>query len=341
MAAGDDPIVLISPVVPTSVYQNLENEVKKGQVNAAMLVDQSYAQTAYNLKTSINTDLGKKSLSVFVKFGESATASGGQMNQVELFPLPGPSLGLSIDAIEYNTVKQDIEVTYSNTGNALEYVQPSMQVLVDGSPVGTVGDEQPFTVQKGQKVGRGYPIKIDQGNVSAKITAYFGSSKKSFENGIQVMMNAGRVQFIDSSSLNITSFNRDKSTDDLFVTFTNTGNVSEYFKAGASVEMNGSSTTINDDNTYQLAPGEGRMVKFPGVAKIGSNITASAQYGARAAFLDKSVQGQYAAQEAPADLLMPIVVIVLVILAVAAAFFFMGKKNEAAGEPKKAAKKKN
>ena len=35
------------------------------------------------------------------------------------------------------------------------------------------------------------------------------------------------------------------------------------------------------------------MVKFPGVAKIGSNITASAQYGSRAAFLEKSVQGQY------------------------------------------------
>ena len=86
MAAGDDPVLLISQIVPDTVYQYIKGEVANGQVIAAMLVDQSYAQTAYNLKTSINNDLGKKVLSIFVKFGESITSAGGQMNQVEAVP---------------------------------------------------------------------------------------------------------------------------------------------------------------------------------------------------------------------------------------------------------------
>jgi len=296
-AAGDNPVVLISPVIPTSVYQYIKDKVSKGQVTVAMLVDQEYAQTAYNLKTSINTELGSKALSVLVKIGEGAPGSG-DLPQVALFPLPGPALGLNIDKVEYNTLTQELDVTYANTGNALEYVKPSMVVLVDGQQAGTVGDEQPFTVDKGQKTGRSYPIKIENGEVSANITAYFGSSKKSFENGIQVLMNAGKVQFIDTSVLEIKEFTTDATTDDLFVTYANIGNVSAYFRAGAAIEMNGSATTIKDDNTYQLAPGAGRIVKFPGIAKTGSRINASADYGAREAFLDKRVEKAYATKEA-------------------------------------------
>src|SRR5208283_1626511 len=338
MAAGNDPIVLISPVIPDSVYQYIKGKVASGQIVAAMLVDQSYAQTSYNLKTSINNDLGKNnSLSVSVKFGESITSTGGQMNQVALFPLPGPSFGLTISAIDYNTVKQQLEVTYSNTGNALEYVQPSMQVFDDGALAGTVGDEQPFSIPAGQELGRDYPIKIQQGNVSANITAYFGSSKKTFQKGIQVMMDAGNVQFVDSSVLNITQFNRDSDTDDLFVTYANIGNVTLYFTAAATIQANGTTTTINDDNTYQLAPGQGHMVKFPGIATIGSNITASADYGSRQAFLEKSVAEEYTPQEAAGGNTLLIAGIVIVILAVIAAAYFLLRKKE---EPKKEKKKK-
>ncbi len=340
MATGNDPIILISPVIPDSVYQYIKAKVASGQIIAAMLVDQSYAQTAYNLKTSINKDLGKsnETLSVFVKFGESITSAGGQMNQVALFPLPGPTFGLSISAIDYNTVKQQLEVTYSNTGNALEYVQPSMQVFDDGAMVGTVGDEQPFSIPAGQELGRDYPIKIQEGKVSANITAYFGSSKKTFQNGIQVMMDAGSVQYVDSSQLNITQFTRDSDTDDLLVTYANTGNVTLYFTAAATIDANGTSTTINDDNNYQLAPGEGHMVKFPGIATMGSTITASANYGSRQAFLEKSVQAEYTPQETGNSTLLIAGVVIIILVVIAAAFFFLRKKEKPESKKEKTKK---
>ncbi len=330
IAAGDDPVLLISPVVPTSVYQYLEKKVSGGQISAAMLVDQSYAQTAYNLKTSINKDLGSDKLSVFVKFGQT-TGSGG-MGQVELFPLPGPTLGLDIDAVQYDTQSQELEVTYNNTGNALEYVKSSIMVYADGAYTATVGDQQPFPVEAGQVFGVAYPVTIQSGKVTANITTYFGSSKLSFENGIQTMRDAGNVQFNDTSQLGISGFNKDQVTDDLYVTFTNTGDVTDYFTASATIVANGTSTTINDGNTYTLAPAQGKMVKFPGIATDGVNITASADYGARQAFLDKTVQKEYVPEAAAAaaagidPVLVGSVFIILVILV--ALYLFFNKSKE-------------
>jgi hypothetical protein len=333
-AAGEDPVVLISPVIPVSVYQYIKAKVSSGQVSVAMLVDQEYAQTAYDLKTSINNELGTKALTVLVKIGE-ATAGTTGLSQVGLFPLPGPALGLSVDTVEYDTQKQALEVTYDNTGNALEYVKSSILVFADGAYVATVGDDQPFALGKGKKVGVSYPVKIDNGAVSANITSYFGSSKKSQETGIQVLLSAGRVQFTDASLLDITAFNRDQATDDLFVTFSNTGNVTDYFTAGATIVANGTSTSISDDNTYKLAPGEGKMIKFPGIAKSGSKITATADYGAREAFLSKNVKKEYVpeAQAAAAggDILPLLAGAVFVILVVAGVLFFLrgkGKDNK-------------
>jgi hypothetical protein len=332
MAAGDDPVLLISPVVPDSVYQYLENKVSTGQISAAMLVDQSYAQTAYNLKTSINKDLGSDKLSVFVKFGQS-TGSGG-LGQVELFPLPGPTLGLDIDAVQYDTRGQELEVTYNNTGNALEYVKSSIMVYADGAYTATVGDQQPIPIEAGQVFGVSYPVTITSGAVTANITTYFGSSKLSFENGIQTMRDAGDVQFNDTSLLGITGFDKDQATDDLFVTYTNTGNVTEYFTASATIVSNGTSTIINDDNTYTLPPAQGKMVKFPGIATDGVNITASAEYGARQAFLDKTVQKEYVPGQAAAGatgidpVLLGGAFIILVIIVALYLFFRKGKETK-------------
>jgi hypothetical protein len=296
IASGEDPVVLISPIIPTAVRDYIKSQVVSGQIKVAMIVDQSFSQTAYDLKTAINNEVGSKALSVFVKMGQG---TDGQMKPVEFFPLPGPEVGLSIRKAEYNQDGKSLEITYENTGNALEYVQSSVRVYVDGSYIGSVGDEEPFPVERGRQLGKAYPLDIQSGQISANITSFFGSSKKSREAGIQVVMDAGRVQFTDTSSLSIPEFTHDQETDDLIVSFSNNGSAAVYFRPYAIVSRNGTKTTIKDENTYQLAESEGRMVKFPGVAKSGSSVLAGAEYGSREAFLDKTVEKEYVAQAEP------------------------------------------
>ncbi len=319
------------PVIPPSVYDYIKQKVSSGQVKVAMIVDQDYAQTAYNLKTSINNDLGTKALSVLVKFGESTTSGSGVM-PVPLFPLPGPVLGLTIDSVQYNGAAKELEVTYADTGNAMEYARSNIVVFADGAYVATVGDQETFPIEQGKKAGRSYPVDIQSGDVTVNITSYYGSSKKSYENGIQSIMNAGRVQFTDASALGITEFDRDSGSNDFFVTFKNTGNVTDYFRAGADVTVNGTTTTIMDDNVYNLTPSQGRIVKFPGIAKPGAKIVASADYGAREAFLDKKVQKEYSAEaKADSNILMLLGGIILIAILAAAAYFAYKKMKGGKG----------
>lgn len=320
IAAGDDPVILISPLIPTVVKDYIKQKAMAGQIQVAMIVDDSYAQTAYDLKESINQEAGSKVFSVFVKMGEGTGGSEGQVNPVELFLLPGPSLGLKLAKAEYNPTDKKLEITYENTGNALEYVQSSILVLVDGAYVATVGDEEPFALERGKKYGMAYPLDVENGQININATSYFGSSRKSREGGIVTVMDAGRVDFVDTSVLVISEFTHDTATNDLMVSFANNGSVTAYFQPYAVVDMNGTKTTVKDESTYQLGAGEGRMIRFPGIVKSGSSIVTGAQYGAREAFLGKKLEKEFVPQaqkdELPITMFILGAIIILLLLAV-------------------------
>ncbi|MFZ5500717.1 MAG: hypothetical protein ACOY58_02235 [Candidatus Micrarchaeota archaeon] len=320
IASGDDPVILISPLIPSAVRDYIEQQALSGQLPVLLIVDETYTQTAYDLKESINEDAGRKAVTVFVKMGEGTSGAGSDINPVEMFPLPVPTVGLQIEKAEYNQDSGELEITYKNTGNALEYVESRILVYVDGAYAATLGDEEPFPVEREGKAGMAYQLEVEEGQITANITAYFGSSKKSRESGIRVMMDAGRVDFTDSSSLSIADFTHDRESNDLLVSFANNGSASLYFRPYAVIDMNGTRTTIKDDNTYTLGSSEGHIVKFPGIVKSGAVITAGADYGEREAFMDNKVEREYVPEpQGGMDMLLILAVVgVLVVLALLA-----------------------
>lgn len=326
IAVADTPVILISPLIPQPTYDFIKANAASGRVPIALVVDQEYAQTAYNLKESINRELGAEALHVFVKVGEGSSDSGSQMASVDFFPLPGPRFGLGIARAEYNKATKELEVTYENTGNALEYVKGRIIVFVDGSQAAVVGDEEAFALARGWQVGRSYPVEIEEGQITANITALFGSSKKSLENGINTVVGAGTVEVTDDSSLNITGFRLDKQTMDLYVTFSNSGGSPVYFSSYISAIVNGRVTKLEDEQVYLLSVGEDRVLRFPGIAKEGAAVTAGAKYGSREAFLEKTVEKEYTPESGPDIALMGAGILALVILLAAAYFLFVKKK---------------
>ncbi len=322
MAAADTPVVLISPIIPDATYDFLNGNAASGRVPVVLVVDQLYAQTAYDLKTSVNNDAGSEVLHVLVKLGEGSDVSGSQMRPVEFFPLPGPVVGLEIAATSYNRATGELEVIYRNSGNAQEFVKSTIAVYVDGTRAGTVGDAEAFTLEKGQSLGRKYAIAVEDGLIMANITALFGSSKKSFENGIQVMMESGRVEFVDQSALGITDFTADG--EDLYVTFSNMGDVNVFFMPYVVLTVEGRTTKLDDDQLYELLTGESRMVKFPGILDGSESVLAGASYGSREAFLEKAIEEEYVPSGDDPMLLIIGVVVLAVILG--AAYFLTRKK---------------
>lgn len=293
IAKGDDPVMLVSQVITPHVYTYVKQKAVEGQVRVLLVVDSDYVQPIYNMKTSINSELRSTVLHAFAKIGESTTAAGGQMGPVELFPLPGPILGLSITKVEYNTHSKALEVTYENTGNGIEYVKSQIKVLVDGSIYTTVGDDDFFPLASGERKGRTYPVNIESGDITANITALYGSSRRAAEAGIAGQFPAGRVQYTDDSQLEISDFTYDSGTRDLYVTFTNNGKLPLYFRPDAVTTVNGTSAKITSDTVYSLEQGKAQIVKFPGIVKGSSTIVAGANFGAREAFMQKRVEKEY------------------------------------------------
>lgn len=343
IAKGDDPVILVSPLPPTYVYDYIKQKAAQGQIKVLLIVDNEYTQPIYNLKTSINSELGVTALHAFVKIGESTSAAGG-MRQVELFPLPGPVLGLTIEKVEYNTLTKQLEVTYANTGNALEYAKSQIRLLIDGNLVSTVGDDDFFALGRGEKVGRTYPVNVESGDLFTNITVLYGSSKRAAEAGFMMGLPVGRVEFTDKSSLNISGFTADKNTGDLYITYTNTGNIPLYFRPDATVINGAMSTKIRSDTVYALQPGKGEMVKFPGLVNDGVRIIGGANYGAREAFLNKRVEKEYVPAAGTPGIDMNAIlfgVIVLLVILVVYLLFdkIKGGKQHSTTVPPKASRK--
>ena len=326
ITAGDDPLVLISPVISTSVFNYMKDKVSSGQISVGMVVDKEYAQTAYDLKESINQQLGEEKLHVLVKFGQNVPAAGSGLFPVDLFPVRAPIIGLNIIGAEYNTLSRELEITYENTGNAPEYVKSRIIVFVDGVSVGILGDEEPFAVGRGEKFGKGYPIEIENGAIITNVTAMYGSSRKSTENGVVAILNAGRVEFVDRSSLEISGFTHDKETNDLLVTFANNGSSKAYFRADANLNISGMATRIEDENFYEVEPGEAKIVKFPGVMQGASGAIAGADYGSREAFLGNRIEKEYVPQSAADYTLIFAGIVILLLLVIA---YFVWDKMKA------------
>ncbi|HNT60531.1 MAG TPA: hypothetical protein PKJ97_00975, partial [Candidatus Bilamarchaeaceae archaeon] len=85
-------------------------------------------------------------------------------------------------------------------------------------------------------------------------------------------------------------------------------------------------TRIEDDRLYELSAGEAKIVKFPGVMKDAAGAVAGANYGSRAAFLEKRVEGQYVpAPKSAFD--MNLILILLVALLVAVVGYLLWEKK--------------
>ena len=206
---------------------------------------------------------------------------------------------------------------------------------VNGAYHSTIGDEEPFVIGRGELLGRGYPLHVEEGNIFVEITSMFGSSIKSTENGIIVGLDAGRVAYNDASALEVGAFTLEEGGD-VFVTFENAGSGTVYFRPDATVLLGGKSTKIKSDTLYSLGVGEAEIVKFPGI--LGSaegevEVAAGANYGSREAFLEKRAEKSHLfavkapVEEAGFDMNLLFLAVILLLVAVIV-YLVLGRKKE-------------
>ncbi len=330
IVAGDDPIIFIGMLVPDETYKFVKDEVEKGQMAVGLVVGEEYAQTAYNLKKRINNELGGNKLSVLVKMGQSVPALSEHLLPLDIFVLPGPVVSLSIEEAYYNDKTGAIEIVYRNDGNAFGYFKSSSFVYVGGEYTATIGDADVVGIKPGEEKGIRYKVDIPpekEGGIVLNTTVIYGASSKVFDNGFNVVLEAGRVSYEDRSSLIIEDAVYDPAKDEFTAKIKNDGTVDCYFSYSVEYSEEGSKIKIEDDTLYKLGVGEGKVVKMSNLLikePEKAEMKAKVRYGERAGFLEKTAEKEVGIL---AGLPLWLIVLVLIILGIVA-YFILKRKRE-------------
>jgi len=141
--------------------------LKENNVHAVVIVGNELSVIGEQIRERSN-----KTISVFVKFGQSDTSNSGKVYALTMFPLPKPKLALTVSQALYNSKTNQIVATFENLGNAGIYELTTLSVKdKDGNEIGKSSNPGSVYLAAGEKLplifdGLDLPIdKIDGSNV--------------------------------------------------------------------------------------------------------------------------------------------------------------------------------
>lgn len=328
--AGEFPVILVSTVIPDRTYNFLLEKVRSGQIKVGTLIGSANLDPVYNMMRKINNELGEKKLGVYVKFGQAITGQGREPGPLSMFPLPSPFADVSLDEASYNPALGAFELVYTNRGNAPAYVKSSIAVLLDGTQIGTIGDEQSYIIKRGEKKGMRYPFpNPGEGQLAINDTTYYGISRYSFDRGFIKYMDVGRISFLDRSSLYIPDASYIPWEDKLTLRVRNNGTEDAFYRLSISYVNDEGFTFYEEEQVRNISAGRNEIITISGVIQLPmdkadkTTMNVTAVYGAREAFLENETTAPVEMEGFPWWILL-----ILLIILLAAYWHYRGKKGE-------------
>jgi len=119
-------------------------------------------------------------IQVLLKYGQGRNS---ELYALDVFPLPKYNLKIDVTSARYNTLNQQLEVTYKNTGNVYTLVQAlSHKILSEGDPIAEVGDEKPLQLNPDDAVTVLYDmdlLRFVDTEITVESTIVYGQSAAS------------------------------------------------------------------------------------------------------------------------------------------------------------------
>jgi len=328
---GDVPVVLVSTVIPDSTYNFMLENARDGRISAATLIGSTNLDPVYDMTKKVNTQLVDKRLRVLVKFGQGATGGSGEVQPLSTFPLPSPFAAVSLDSAAYNPASGAFELVYSNKGNAQAFVKSSIQVLLNGQQVGTIGDDERYAIRRGESKGVRYLFENPgEGQLSINDTTYYGVSMLSFDKAFLKYMDVGRISFVDQSSMALSDASYSPLEDKLAVKVRNNGTSEVFYRISVSYINDEGITVYDEEQVRNISAGRNEILSLGGVLKLPmdkadkTRMNVTAAYGAREAFLEKRAHADVIIEGFPWWILL----ILLMILLALAYWYYKRRKGQ-------------
>ncbi|RME31067.1 hypothetical protein D6789_03885 [Candidatus Woesearchaeota archaeon] len=211
--------------------------LKENGIASVIVVGNSLATVGEQIRARSN-----KTISVFVKFGQSDAQGLGRIYALTLFPLPKEEIGLTVDRAVYDPSKQQLIAYFRNTGNTGLYELSTLSVKDQGEEIATAADEESVFLGAGEVLPVVYEATIDTTaltNATVEFFTSYGIAPNTLDEFLTMRNRFGppfalplEVAEVESGgvSLDLGSVIYYKGLNRIAVTLTNTGEKTAYFR---------------------------------------------------------------------------------------------------------------
>ncbi len=194
LLSGTEPVLFTGR---DNVPEQIKDFIKSSGLDIGVLIGNELVGAATNIRRTTG-------MSVMVKFARGARGQTGGVAAVEgldLYPIPTPTIQLSLYSVKYNKVTKQLEVTYKSDSNIPIYFKGTITVIYEGNRV-RVGDLNPVFIAPGDFKTVVYPLDISStGNIEAEISTLFGESTSSLDRILEQKTTVQVVDVIDKCKL--------------------------------------------------------------------------------------------------------------------------------------------
>jgi len=182
-----------------NVPDQIRDYLKNSDIKVGVLIGNELVGAATNIRRSAG-------ISVMVKFARGARSQTGGIAAVEgldLFPLPTPSVILSLYSIKYNKVNSQLEVTYKSESNVPAYFKGTI-TLIHGSERTKVGDIDPIFIAPEDFKTVIYPVDLTTlEELRAELFTLFGETSSSLDRILEETRDVEVIEVIDGCKIEV------------------------------------------------------------------------------------------------------------------------------------------
>ncbi len=141
------------------------------KVKSVVIVGNNLAVIGETIREKSN-----KTISVFIKFGQSDVTNSGKIYSLTIFPLPIEKPKLNVEKAIYDPEKKELYVYFENTGTTPLYELSTIVIKNGNEEIASIADEKPIFLGKGEKYISIYKIDLPLEKINEKTIAEFYTS---------------------------------------------------------------------------------------------------------------------------------------------------------------------
>ncbi len=192
--AGSEPVLFTGR---ENVPDQIRDYLKQSDIEIGVLIGNDLVGAATNIRRTAG-------ISVMVKFARGARSQTSGIAAVEgldLFPLPTPSVDLSLNSIKYNKASSQLEVTYKSNSNVPIYFKGTITLISD-LETKKVGDNEAIFISPNDFKTVTYPLTLrSTENLIGELYTLYGETRASLDRILEERVDIDVVEIIDKCKL--------------------------------------------------------------------------------------------------------------------------------------------